>query len=90
MSKFNGNVYEKLGFTAMRKARPSKHWYNIKTKKHIIDSLLRQQGFDRLFKTTYGKGSSNKELMLANGFIEVYDAGQASYTYFYPSSKESC
>lgn len=81
-SKFNGNVYNRLGFT-FDKCQTSKHWYNIKTKKHIIDSLLRQQGFDRLFKTTYGKGSSNKELMLANGFIEVYDAGQASYTYFY-------
>ena len=81
MSKFNGNVYEKLGFTAMRKARPSKHWYNIQTKEHITDNLLRQQGFDRLFKTNYGKGTSNEELMLKSGFVEVYDCGQQAFSY---------
>ena len=79
LSKFTGKVYEKLGFTLARKSRPSKHWYNAKTKQHITDNLLRQRGFDQLFKTNYGKGTSNEKLMLDNGFVEIYDCGQATY-----------
>lgn len=78
LSKFTGNVYPKLGFIYV-KTSISKHWYNIKTKKHILDSLLLKHGFDRLFKTDYGKGTDNKELMLENNFLEIYDAGQAIY-----------
>ena len=49
---------------------------------HITDNLLRQQGFDRLLGDifgTYGKGTSNEELMLEHGFVEIYDCGQAVY-----------
>lgn len=81
LSKFTGNVYEKLGFTLVRKSRPSKHWYNAKTKQHITDNLLRQRGFDQLFKTNYGKGTSNEKLMLENDFVEIYDCGQATYVW---------
>ena len=58
-----------------------KHWYNMSTKMHITDNLLRQRGFDQLFNTSYGKGTSNEQLMLDNGFVEIYDAGQAVYEY---------
>lgn len=76
-SKFNGNVYNKLGFTSKNKViTPSKHWYNCKTKLHITDNLLRQRGFDQLFNTNYGKGSNNSQLMRENNFVEIYDAGQ--------------
>ena len=44
-SKFNGNVYSKLGFK-YKSYSICKHWYNTKTKKHITDNLLRQRGFD--------------------------------------------
>lgn len=81
LSKFTGKVYEKLGFTLVRRSRPSKHWYNAKTKQHITDNLLRQRGFDQLFKTNYGKGTSNEKLMLDNGFVEIYDCGQATYVW---------
>lgn len=79
LSKFNGQIYNKLGFKKIYKAGPSLHWYNMKTKQHILDSLLRSQGFDRLFGTAYGKGSSNEALMLTYGFVEIYDCGQATY-----------
>lgn len=49
---------------------------------HITDNLLRQQGFDRLVGEefgVYGKGTSNEEIMLENGFVEIYDCGQSSY-----------
>ena len=80
-SKFRGNTYVKLGFELIRTGRPAKHWYNPKTKQHITDNLLRQRGFDQLFKTNYGKGTSNETLMLEAGFVEVYDCGQATYVW---------
>ena len=46
---------------------------------HITDGLLRQRGFDQLFGTHYGKGTSNEQLMLDNGFVEIYDCGQQAY-----------
>lgn len=79
LSKFDGKVYQKLGFKEMNKPEPSKHWFNIETKQHITDNLLRQRGFDQLFKTNFGKGTSNEELMKEHGFVEVYDCGQISF-----------
>lgn len=78
-SKFNGNVYERLGMEKYEDTSPNKHWYNIKEKIHITDNLLRQRGFDQLLGKQYGifgKGTSNEELMLQHGFVEVYDCGQ--------------
>lgn len=80
-SKFTGEVYGRLGFELKSYGAPSKHWYNMKTKKHITDNLLRQRGFDQLFGTSYGKGTSNDQLMLDNGFVEVYDCGQSIYVW---------
>ena len=60
-------------------SNPASHWYNIKTKRHISDSLLRQRGADQLLGTADGKGTSNREIMLREGFIEVYDCGQSTY-----------
>jgi hypothetical protein len=80
-SKFSGNTYVKLGFELVRCGRPAKHWYNPKTKQHITDNFLRQRGFDQLFKTSYGKGTSNEALMLEAGFVEVYDCGQTTYVW---------
>lgn len=80
-SKFDGNVYKWLDFKLLDYGKPSKHWYNMKTKQHITDNLLRQRGFDQLFKTNYGKGTSNKELMIEHGFVEIYDCGQSVYVY---------
>ena len=78
-SKFNGDVYERLGFERKTVSGQNKHWYNIKAKRHITDNLLRQRGFDQLFNTNYGKGTSNEELMLEYGFLPVYDCGQLTF-----------
>ena len=78
-SKFNGDVYERLGMERYEDPSPNKHWYNIKEKIHITDNLLRQRGFDQLLGKQYGifgKGTSNEELMLQHGFVEIYDCGQ--------------
>ena len=81
LSKFGGYVYDKLGFAKKAIFKPSKHWYN--KGKHITDNLLRQRGFDQLFGTNYGKGTSNEELMLKHGFLPVYDCGQVTYVWLY-------
>lgn len=86
LSKFTGDTYIKLGFKLTQKnIRPSVHWYNIKTKQHFTDNLLRQQGFSHLVNHKEAKNdklltsSNNEELMLGAGFVKIYDAGQATY-----------
>jgi hypothetical protein len=81
ISKFDGKVYEKLGFNLLRQTQPTKHWFNSKTNEHITHKLLLQRGYDQLFNTNYGKGTSNEKLMLKNGFLDVYDCGQKVFTY---------
>lgn len=81
LSKFEGDVYKKLGFKKQGRSI-SRHWYNIKLNDHITDKLLFKRGFDSLLGNVfgfYGKGSSNERLMLEHGFVEIYDAGQATY-----------
>ena len=80
LSKFSGDVYEKLGFTLANQTPPTKHWYNEKTKRHITDNLLRQRGFDQLHKANYGKGTDNEQLMIKEGYVEIYDCGQLVFT----------
>lgn len=86
LSKFSGETYIKLGFNLLRKASPSKHWHNIRTKEHYTDALLRKQGFSRLIHHCDAKEdnletTNNRDLMLAAGFVEVYDCGQATYVW---------
>lgn len=81
-SKFSGKVYDTLGFTLDTINSPSCHWYSVKEDKHITDNLLRMQGYDRLFKESHGKGTSNEELILARGYLPVYDCGQATYVWY--------
>lgn len=76
-SKFRGSVYSQLGFKLLRVSKPTRYWWNGKM--HITDNLLRQRGFDQLFNTNYGKGTSNEELMREHGFVEIYDSGQSTW-----------
>ena len=76
-SKFKGDVYAKLGFQLGDDGEPSIHW--SKYHNQITDNLLRQRGYDQLFNTDYGKGTSNEQLMLENGWLPVADCGQSRY-----------
>ena len=80
-AKFNGNIYKELGFTLLKQPKPSRHWYNGKLNKHITDNLLRQKGYDKLFNTKFGKGTSNDDLMRQKGFVEIYDVGQSTWAW---------
>lgn len=73
-SKFDGNIYYELNFQFVRLTYPSKIWSKGTAK--ITDNLLRQRGFDQLFNTNYGKGTSNEQLMIEHGWLPVYDCGQ--------------
>lgn len=79
LSKFTGDVYEKIGMTFLETTPPNKVW--SKENKKVTQNLLNQRGYDQLFKTNYGKGTSNEQLMLQNGWLPVYDCGQAVYEY---------
>ena len=78
-SKFQGRVYDILGFKVKRGVNPSKHWYSPKEQRHITDNFLRQRGFDQIFDEHYGKGTSNEELMIQRGYFPVFDCGQGVY-----------
>ena len=73
-SKFSGEVYDRLGSKQKGNPKPSKHW--SRGEEHITDNLLRQRGYDQLFNANYGKGTSNEQLMLENGWLPIYDCGQ--------------
>ena len=78
-SKFSGTVYEKLGMKLVRTTPPQEIWSRESDK--VTANLLRQRGYDQLFKTDYGKGTSNDDLMLEHGWLPVYDCGQFVYEY---------
>lgn len=81
-SKFSGKVYTDLGFNLKLDGKPMKHWYNPKEKvSHITDNLLRQRGFDQLFNTNFGKGTSNEQLIIDRGYVSIYDCGQNTYVW---------
>lgn len=77
LSKFDGTIYDKLGFRLISTSNPSCHWYNGIN--HYTNNLLMMQGADRLIGTNYGKGTSNKDIMRNHGYVEIYDCGQLTY-----------
>lgn len=78
-SKFSGEVYTRLGFKHIRDNYPNIVWSKGRAK--ITNNMLLAHGYDRLFGTSYGKGTDNKELMIQNGWRPVYDCGQGVYVY---------
>lgn len=78
-SKFSGGVYTGIGMKKIRTTPPQEVWCDGMNK--ITANLLRQQGFDRLFGTNFGKGSSNELLMIEHGWLPIEDCGQDVYEY---------
>lgn len=79
VSNFSGTVYENIGMKFVRSSPPQIVW--SKGDKKITANLLRQRGYDQLFKTNYGKGVSNDELMLTHDWLPVPDCGQKVFEY---------
>lgn len=83
-SKFSGAVYERLGMECKGLTQPVGNWYNLSSDEpamFVLDSLLRQRGYDQLFGTSYGKGTSNVQLMIEHGWVQVYNCGQKVFVY---------
>ena len=78
-AKFNGSVYTKMGMKLAKTTPPQEIW--SKDRDHITANLLRDRGFDQLFNTSFGKGTSNDLLMLQHGWLPVYDCGQLVFEY---------
>lgn len=79
VSKFTGEVYEAIGMKKVRTTPPQEVWSDGMGK--ITANLLRQQGFDRLFGTNFGKGTNNEILMIEQGWLPIEDCGQYVYEY---------
>lgn len=77
IAKFDGSVYERLEMKLLRINSPQEVWSKGTNK--ILGTTLRSLGYDKLFNTNYGKGTSNEELMIKDGWLPVYDCGQAVY-----------
>lgn len=78
-AKFTGAVYEQIGMKLVKTTESYKVW--SRDDKKITQNLLNQRGYDQLFGTSFGKGTSNEQLMLDNGWLPVYDCGQLVYEY---------
>lgn len=76
-AKFVGDVYSQIGMKLLRINAPQEVW--SRGHKKVLGSTLRAIGYDKIFNTDYGKGSSNEELMIRAGWLPVYDCGQAVY-----------
>lgn len=90
LSKFSGATYKKLGFKLLRTSSPSLHWFNVKTKKHFTDNLIRAYGVSRVVNgcspeqdeiALNAATNDNYTLMLLNGFLPVYDCGQQTWSW---------
>ena len=79
VSKFTGDVYSKIGMTLLKTTSPQEIW--SKSTRYVTANLLRLRGYDQLFNTNYGKGTSNDQLMLQNGWLPVYDCGQKVFVF---------
>lgn len=81
-AKFDGGVYKRLGFeNTSVQLTPHLHWYNPDTGQHFTAAYVNQLGVDKILGTSYGKGAKNEELMLKEGFVEIYDCGQSRWVY---------
>ena len=78
-SKFTGTVYENMGMAFKCVTPPQEIWSRNDQK--ITANLLRSRGYDQLFHTNFGKGTSNEDLMLQAGWLPVYDCGQRVYEF---------
>lgn len=67
-----------IGFKHVRNNAPN-IWRCRGEKKVISNTLLNQRGYDQLFGTNYGKGTSNHDLMMQHHWRPVYDCGQGVY-----------
>jgi len=75
-----------LGFYEMKSNGPILVHYNLKTKKKYSNSSVVKVGADRLLGLDFGNDfdrtkMNNREIMLDNGFLPIYTAGNRIFVY---------
>lgn len=80
LDKFNGKVYEELGFKLLQHNTPQIIWYNPDTEDHFLHTSLLLKGADKLIGTNYGKGTDNEEIVIRAGYKKCYNCGLNVYT----------
>jgi hypothetical protein len=65
--------------------KPGGYWVNLKTNKSVTNNSLRMKGASNFVGdndfTKYSKGIPNNEIMINEGWVEIYDCGNALYAY---------
>ena len=79
VAKYGTSKYTECSLKLLRVTPPQEIW--SKGTKYVTANLLRSHGYDQLFGTNYGKGTSNDQLMLENGWLPVYDCGQKVFEF---------
>lgn len=79
LDKFTGNAYKKLGFT-YRNERVHRHWYNPQSQLHLTEEFVKNNNISK-YLNIHNTQLNNQEILLANGFVEIYDCGKSTYVY---------
>lgn len=85
-SHTTGNTFlSSLGFEEIQETGPSLIYHRIKDNKRIANTSLLSIGVDNLLGTEYGtqkeSGLSNSEIMILEGFLPVYTAGNRVFVW---------
>jgi len=72
-------------FKFVKYNKPAGYWIHLKTVRTITNNSLRFKGASRFIGdedlVKYPKGMDNREIMKLEGFVEMYDCGNAIYEY---------
>lgn len=85
-SHTTGNTFlSSLGFEEIKETGPSLVYHRIRDNKKFSNTSVVSQGADRLLGTEYGtqkeSGLSNSEIMILEGFLPVYTAGNRVFVW---------
>lgn len=73
----NGNLYEKLGFTLVKKTNPGYVYYNLMTKEVFNRMKFQKHKLKRMYG--YAETLSEYDIMKLNGFDRIWDCGHLKY-----------
>ena len=75
-ARASGNVYQKLGFTEIRRSEPGYVWVNTKTNAAVNRVSAQKQNIKNTLKDdTIDLSKTEKQIMLEHGYVQVFDSG---------------
>jgi very-short-patch-repair endonuclease len=80
LSKFSGQVYERIGFKFIGNTEPSYVWYNVNN--HIVLSryqTMRSKLQSKFDLDEYYDSMTEDEIMESLDYVKIYDCGNAKY-----------